>query len=150
MKILVGINNFIRDLQTDEIETYYLETVSEQNELISKNRCWRVDNVGQFTLSGNRTFYSGGNLNQADRVLVYVKETIDCHHEVVDTRGQKVVEVTFRTAEGEMKMIAVYRSHEINVRIFMNALEDFLFNEKRTKCNFSIDDLNIDIASEEA
>ncbi|KAL3277907.1 hypothetical protein HHI36_013248 [Cryptolaemus montrouzieri] len=32
----------------------------------------------------------------------------------------------------------------------MNAPEDFLFNEKRTKCNFLIADLDIDILSEDA
>ncbi|KAL3279205.1 hypothetical protein HHI36_016718 [Cryptolaemus montrouzieri] len=36
----------------------------------------------------------------------------------------------------------------MNVRFFMNALEDFLFNEERTICNFFIGDINIDVTED--
>lgn len=108
---------------------------------------WRICDLSVFHREGYDLFYSKGDFNKADGVLVYVKKIFNGGCSLIDIGQSRAVQLEIKTNRGWFYVTALYRSPSTCVNDFIDQFESYLcgVNSNNISCHIIVGDINIDI-----
>lgn len=123
-----------------------LNDINYEFDIIIFTETWKIDCVSLFSITGYKSIYNGGGVNQNDGVIIYVRDNIQITNNTVQLNEIKVLQLLISQNNKEYVIIALYRPPSTCVKEFNNNFEKYL-KELPKKHDFYlvIGDLNIDI-----
>lgn len=100
---------------------------------------WTIPDTSVYNLNGYKILYNGGNLNQNDGVIIFVKSTLYHSHSIVDFNGSSVIQLNTKVNNEIITINAYYRSPSTCVYEFIDKLKEYLnINNKNSNYNLLI------------
>lgn len=145
---LVFMQVNIRGIKT-KFETLeaYVQNLKVKPDVISCAESRFVLSHKFFKLPGYEICYNKSKINIADGVILYVKNTLARHTDIV---LKKILDITYMSVvlilanEKYLKVTSVYRCHDVSQEAFINSLEYFVKIDKHLD-HIIMGDFNIDI-----
>ena len=111
---------------------------------------WHVEHANFYQLPGYHMYYNEGDLNIADRVIVYVLNEIGHETEIIEIGKLKAINVSIlMNNDRTFEISSVYRSHEIPKAAFISALKKLIEIKKEIKNHFIVGDFNINLLEDD-
>lgn len=133
----------------------FLMLIHESNycyDVIVFSETWKVPDINFFNIDGYTVVYSGGQINQNDGTMVYIK---DVHKKSLNINigniGElRIIQIEIIVADGKKLLLdALYRPYETCPQDFVNNLRSYLEIQtlKNSTYQYLVGDINIDIMS---
>lgn len=104
-----------------------------------------MESVALYKIDGYKNYYSNGNLNKADGVMIYIDESIEETTETVTIGEIKALKTLITVNSRKTYITSIYRTHEVSRAVFLVQLDRYLHSFKNGVGHCIIGDLNIDI-----
>lgn len=118
-------------------------------DLIILSESWFLKDPEMYNINGYNMYYSGGDLNKNDGLIVYSKVNLDPETLKYKYTENTFVNLSFQYQNVNYNLTAVYRLPSTDIRIFLNEVESFLL---RSVANDSlyifVGDINLNLLDE--
>lgn len=105
---------------------------------------WNLECPDLYAFDNYQVYYNGSRLNQSDGVIIFVNKNIQ-HNIVIEYSGVVCIISAHILMKNSILLISgLYRSHEINKKIFITDLKLYLDNNKNIDNHIIVGDFNID------
>lgn len=92
-------------------------------DLIILSECWRLESPDCFNITGYNAYYSQGNHNQNDGVLIYIRASIVGNFTYSKHTENTFTQINFKYEGYYFVVTAVYRMPSTNMLYFLDELE---------------------------
>lgn len=130
----------------DELRVF-LECLTVQFDVIVLTETFQVKDLSIYKLHGYNVMYNEGSVNKNDGVMVFVREDLNCESCTMELSRTMALVVDIHLQHLSVKITSIYRSHDIVLSDFNQALLVYLNRTEQTKHHIIIGDLNIDLLS---
>lgn len=141
-------HNNIRSMSKniDELEVF-LSQFEHEFDVVILTETWRIHDLSVYKKPSYDILYNQGNINQNDGVLVYIKNNLVYHHDVIKFGEINIINLKISVNNKTINILALYRPHPTNPYLFNEELKTFLNNNKGKSQDISllIGDININI-----
>lgn len=117
-------------------------------DLIVLTETWQIKNIDLFNLHNYTKFYSDGDVNQNDGVLVYVRSDLNFNFKIETIAEVRCIEINIKSGDKYTRVTSIYRPHTISVANFNTELSEYLGKVSTNQVDIIIGDINIDILKE--
>lgn len=122
-----------------------LESLNQNFDIIILTESWNIANTSQYNINGYSTFYSRGEYNQNDGVVVFVKDEVDCTFDTIKYSDNTFCILNFEKNDISFCVICVYRLPSTDASQFVNDFQNLIkLTDKNKVCLFA-GDMNIDV-----
>lgn len=131
----------------DELQIF-LDTFKLHNcDIIILSESWQIMSIKQFNIKGYTTYYNGGNYNQNDGTIIFIKSEINAEIELNKLPNSQVSmnSIKFITNNIAYQIITLYRPPSTNIHLFLRDLDEYLNDSTREQVDIFTGDVNIDI-----
>lgn len=102
-------------------------------DVIILSESWQIMSIKQFNIGGYTTYYNGGDYNQNDGTIIFIKSEINADIELNKLPNSQVSmnSVKFTTNNIAYQIITLYRPPSTNIHLFLRDLDEYLNNSTR-------------------
>lgn len=123
-----------------------LESLIATFEIIVLSETWNITSTEHFNIQGYNIYYSGGNHNQNDGVIIYVKQQYLPNFTTIKFTENTFTNLLIEINNVTFNITAVYRLPSTITDTFLLELEQLLKNNKnKNTIDIFVGDINIDI-----
>lgn len=123
-----------------------INSLHTKPDVIVCTETWKLEYYKYYKLADYTIYYSHGNINKADGVVIYVKSTIS-HTTTNENIGPcNILSIMLRLKNSmSFKITGIYRCHDINVDNFNVKMKEYLILNKNVKHHCIVGDFNINL-----
>lgn len=147
---IIHLNIRRLNVNFDKLQVF-IERLVKKPLVIVCSETWKLDHYEYFQLPGYKIYYNHGLINEADGVVIFIKEEIK--ETTVISKIDKLFILHSNVYVNEKMMIqisALYRCHDLSKTEFVDNLKTFLHNKRNVKNHLIIGDFNMNILNPDA